>query len=158
MKKMLDDLGIAPHEALHIGDNPVNDKLAAQEVGMHFIDSGDTDGFYASLTQEHPRQWHERAACFAQSWGDAGLTTLRRLMHQKDPYRLYGARQMPGTAVDRFCRMDRARCAQDKVPTLYGLLREGDFLTQLVGIQKPTLNCRTLAASRLAVALTGFYA
>ncbi len=163
--KMLQEMNVAPHEALHLGDNPVSDKLAAEEAGVPFLDMG--DDFPARLETEHPRQWHERADCFAQSpSGDGGLTWLRRQAgHWNAPqdipgtlraYYTYGA-QMMGPLLAGFTHWVGARLAQEKAARSFALMREGDMLAKLLTAQKSETPCALMATSRIAAALASFH-
>jgi len=166
LRALVDHFALKPDEVLHIGDNPVADKLAAEEAGIAFIDLGaDDDGFEPLLTDEQPRQWWERTQQFGHENGDYGLSWLRRQAGawpipeecgaaRHDIYR-YGTRHI-GPLLTGFTGWAADRLKQEKAPAVFGLLREGDFLTQLLAKHAPMASCRKLAVSRLSTALCCF--
>ena len=157
MKLMLDTLGIAPQECLHIGDDPVSDRQTAQELGISFIYFGHSEeDFAARLAEEHPIQWHDRVDHFAEPCGDYGVSWLRRIASawnpsdiapQDKPFYTYGARMM-GPLLSGFALWAGARLKAENGKTLFGITREGDFLTQLASTLDPSVDCKILAANR----------
>lgn len=166
MKRMCADFNIDPANILHIGDNPISDKMAAEETGLTFIDYGACPtGFDKTLNDEHPRQWFARTGCFADMGGDFGLTWLRKqssfwklpndVQEDHSAFYRYGTRLL-GPLLAGFTGWAAQRMKQEHGATLFGLLREGDLLTRLVRLHAPDLNCSLLPASRMSVALATF--
>ncbi|MDX9690653.1 MAG: hypothetical protein EOM37_03140 [Proteobacteria bacterium] len=157
LQKMCDHFKLQPDQILFIGDNPVSDRSTARNLGLHFVDLVDDPTLEDMLTDEQPREWRERSLCYGK-YGDDGMTWLRRRAanepHEND-YVLYGKR-MVGPLLNGFSAWTAAKAKHAKVPMLYGLLREGELLTQLVKMHAPELPVSTLATSRLAAALASF--
>ena len=165
MKTMCKAFSLQPSEILHLGDNPVSDRQAAQETGLAFIDYSCDETFEASLVDEQPRQWWQRADAYAQNDGDSGLTALRKqagywripdeLPETHQPFYRYGSRFI-APLLTVFTGWAAARLAQQNAHAVYGLLREGDFLTQLLAKHDTTIERHKLAVSRLTSALSCF--
>ncbi len=166
MKKMCTDLGIDPKAVLHIGDNPISDKQAAEETGLTFIDYGPSpDGFEATLTEEHPRQWFARAEQFGMVGGDGGMTWLRKqssfwvpprnVPEEHEPFYRLGTRLL-GPLLTGFAGWVAQRMKEENGAKLFGLMREGDLLTQIVQMHAPHQPCSLLPVSRMSVALATF--
>ncbi len=162
LRKMAAHFGLAPAQILHVGDNPVSDRLAAEEASLHFASTENASDMEERLSDEHPRQWRDRAACFGTAFGDGGMTWLRRRASFEasgnDPHALYGKRMM-GPLLTGFAFWAAARAQQEKAGTLFGLLREGALLGELAALaplSPPAVPIQTLAASRMSVALASF--
>jgi FMN phosphatase YigB (HAD superfamily) len=167
MQKMLDRFVVKPDECLHLGDDPISDRETAEKLGIPCIFMGwNGDSFSDRLAEEHPVQWQDRVRYFAETGGDHGTTWLRRsathlnvspeFNPQQRTFYNYGA-QMLGPLLTGFAAWLQARLAAENTQRVYGLTREGHFLTDLVSTVNPHADCRILAISRLSAALASFH-
>ena len=167
IREMCKHFDLGGPAVLHVGDNPISDKLAAEEAGILFYDYGvQPAGVDATFADEHPRQWHERTELFAQADGDFGSSWLRRqssywspsvpVAENLMPFYRTGARLI-GPLLNGFAAWAAQRMQQEGSATLFGLLREGDLLTKLVQKHDAKRNCNHLAISRIAAAQATFH-
>ncbi|MDP9127551.1 MAG: hypothetical protein M3N08_04735 [Pseudomonadota bacterium] len=166
LRKMLEHFSVSAEQCLLLGDDPISDRTAASELGMACVFLGHTETVFAErLREEHPIQWHERLGHYGQNPnGDYGVSWLRRQAEHWTPagvtddergLYVYGA-QMLGPLLAAFAAWAGARAKAENARTLFGIAREGHLLSDLVSTLDPSVSCRILAASRLAVALASF--
>lgn len=142
---VLEELGVAPTEILHIGDHPESDVASAAKEGLHAVHfPRASDELAAVLDREGVRPaggTRTGPAPVDAEFGDFGLTALR----SKAAYRS-GAHRYPeglrgysefgasvlGPVFTGFAEWVHGRAQEEGVSTVHCVMREGEFLARLV--------------------------
>ncbi len=136
---LIRDLGIAPGDMIHLGDNPDADILPCQRLGIPAVHYDKWAFGARTRDRETPAALPARAAMIADV-GDLGLTGLRsRLYHRAPPavapehelFWRYGAATV-APVLASFARWVVRSAARTGAPVIYGLMREGRFLKRLI--------------------------
>lgn len=162
--------GLRPSRLVHLGDHPVADLQGAREAGLQAIHYPKFGEHLARVAREEgltPARL-DSAASVDLTDGDFGLTALRaRVMHRAEAaavpegltrYWEAGATVF-GPALAGFAEWVAERARAFGVDRVYCLLREGDFLSDLVRDHAAAagVEVQTLWASRQVCALASVY-
>jgi FMN phosphatase YigB (HAD superfamily) len=162
--------GARPSRLVHLGDHPVADLKGAREAGLQAIHYPKLAEHLGRVAREEgltPARLDSTAPVDPRD-GDFGLTALRaRVMHRSDAavvpeglrrYWEAGATVF-GPAMAGFAEWVAERARAFGVDRIYCLLREGDFLSDLVRDHAAAygIEVQTLWASRQVCALASVY-
>jgi FMN phosphatase YigB (HAD superfamily) len=136
---LIPQLGVAPVDILHVGDNIDADVMPCRRLGMQSLHYD--KWVFSPRVQLHelPKEAPARRALLGLG-GDYGLTGLRSrlyhrvpftVLHQFQPYWRYGATVL-GPVLAAFAHWMVHECRQNKFPKVFGLMREGRFLNRLL--------------------------
>ncbi len=142
---VLDDLGVAASEVLHVGDHPEADVTAAARQGMHTVHfPARSDELRAVLERERvvPRDGVAAgSAALDPVSGDLGLTALRskstfraeaaRLPDGLGDYWRFGASVL-GPVFTGYAEWLHRRAQDEGVDVVHCVMREGEFIARLV--------------------------
>jgi FMN phosphatase YigB (HAD superfamily) len=137
---VLSDLAESPSDVVHVGDNVDADVNPCAMRGMAHIFYDKWPALPRALKKEFPGQASRRAN-WMLSGGDHGLTGLRsRLAHRSpatidkghDPYWVYGATTL-APLFATYASWVAKTAAQENGAPVFGIMREGRFLSRLVG-------------------------
>ena len=142
---VLDALDVEPGTVLHIGDNLEADQERARRAGIRTVFFDKYPGSLRTvleregLVRTDARQRTKSTLDLER--GDWGLTALRAkavsqlegasLPAATDPYWRFGATVL-GPVFTGFAEWVHQRARQEGVDTVYGLMREGEFLSRLI--------------------------
>lgn len=143
---VLSDLGVPANDVVHVGDNVDADVNPCAMRGMAHVFYDKWSVLPRTLTKELPSQPFQRANWMLDG-GDHGLTGLRSRVAQRppatidkghEPYWVYGAT----TLAPLFAAYASwvARAAAENGASVFGIMREGRFLSRLVGIVAKATN------------------
>lgn len=165
---LLPQLGVAPHEMMHVGDSVEADLAPCQRAGIPCAAYGKWTFSTRAQAHEWPAEPLARAALLGGA-GDFGLTGLRSRLAHRAPAALpedlrffwgYGA-AMLAPAFAAFARWIVQSAAAARADIVYGLMREGRFLKRVIDATAQamgvTLDVRELWLSRRAVIRAGLY-
>jgi hypothetical protein len=148
---VLETLGRAPHEVLHVGDNADADIVPARRLGLRTV--------YFERRPPALERIMRREAAYAhvppdQAHGENGLAALRgkvlgRAERVRQPEGLrafweYGAASL-GPSFTAFAEWVHARAGQEEVSKAFCLMREGELLSRLVNRAAPACGSEVVA-------------
>lgn len=142
---VLDELGVAPTEVLHVGDHPESDVASAAKKGMHTVHFPKMSEELSTVLQREgvvpATGAKERSAVIDADVGDMGLTALRskatfrseagRFPAELSTYSKFGASVL-GPPFTGFAEWVHRRAREEGVSTVFCVMREGEFLSRLV--------------------------
>jgi FMN phosphatase YigB (HAD superfamily) len=142
---LIDQLDVPPGRVLHVGDHPESDVEAPRKAGIHAVHFDKfPEGLQETVAQEqalrkaHP---YQRLLRVTPGYGDFGLTALRAKAARRwegdgvdatmSPYWQFGATVL-GPVFTGFAEWVHDRAREEGVETVFGVMREGEFLCRLV--------------------------
>ncbi len=135
---VLDALGAAPAEVLHVGDNEDADQRAPRELGIGTVLLERRDAQLAELLRREARHLQERVV---PQHGDFGLTALRsKVLHRRPgpelpkelrPFWRFGAAAL-GPTFTGFAEWVQERAVNIGATKVHCLMREGALLGRLI--------------------------
>ncbi|WNZ25025.1 hypothetical protein HJG54_20665 [Leptolyngbya sp. NK1-12] len=148
---VLQELNIAPHQLLHIGDNYLSDITTPSTLGIQtgFLPNGTSEIWQIIADEVQSNQ--EILDYIDPHRGDQGITSFRtKLLNLSSPqsqYWRYGATNL-GPVFHGFIRWVLSLQTQISVETSLFLMREGEFLLQLVSQLETTDQTESTEQSR----------
>lgn len=142
---VIDALGVEPDRILHIGDNLDADQERPRREGIRTVFFDKYPGSLRTVVEREGlvRTDHRQRSkpTLDPERGDWGLTALRaKALSQleatavpaaTDPYWRFGASVL-GPVFTGFAEWVHERAREEGVDTVYGLMREGEFLSRLI--------------------------
>lgn len=145
---VLDRLSLKPAQVLHIGDNYAADIEGARGAGIPSFYLPKHDETMEAILQREQLSRDGHESHVDARYGDFGLTSLRcrslRRNEHEDlpqdlrPYWSFGAAVF-GPVFSGFAEWVHRRAAEEGVDTVYCIMREGKFLSELINAAGPAL-------------------
>jgi HAD superfamily hydrolase (TIGR01549 family) len=143
-KLVLESLGVAPDEVLHVGDHADSDVACARDEGVHAVHFERFPGDLRAVLEREgifPSSDGSPGPSLSPQRGDFGLTAMRSKVSSSTegaevgpsvrPYWRFGATVL-GPVFTGFAEWVDSRAREEGVTRVYGIMREGEFLARLL--------------------------